>query len=530
LQHAFLAAQRVNNRFEQSFALYHLGRTAFRLGSPKEAVQYFYNSLDIGAENQDDSSQLNTMGNLVAALAELDDIETAEKIATNALSFARKIDDPESVVGTLNTLAAVAFKKGDENAAEKYLQEAMQQVASLPDYTGLASLLMNMATIVARHGRYQEAESYLQTALSNAELARHYEHIVLSLIGLIGLYLRQDNFEEAENYIQRVLPILETAPLEIATKQLAAYLYTMARVSRGLEHATKYLNIALALAEREENSHLVILILWELGGNAMLVNQFDDAYIAFEKALFLSISGGFSELSLGLLIDLGAAAIEQRNYEDAGRCFTMCLASAKSQGSPSESTVLLLLGRLALIQNHFDQAQLYFKQSADQALCNKDIEGALKALSELGNAALYREEYDIARLHWQKALILARQQEEPSLIGAALIMLATVELRAKQIDFAEETLREAISYATKNNLPDLETVGLYNLIKMYLACGKIEEAHFLGDRCFRLLDEMDDNDTTSEFRQNLTALLKQEQVIKDTDELAKNRHGWVNLR
>jgi tetratricopeptide (TPR) repeat protein len=208
----------------------------------------------------------------------------------------------------------------------------------------------------------------------------------------------------------------------------------------------------------------------------------------------------------------------------------MCLASAKSQRSPSESAALLLLGRLALIQNHFDQAQLYFKQSADQALCNKDIEGALRALGELGNTALYREEYDIARLHWQKALILARQQEEPSLIATALIMLATVEMRANQIDIAEKTLREAISYATKNNLPDLETVGLYNLIKIYLACGKVEEAHFLGDRCFRLLDEMDDNDTTSGFRQNLTALLNQEQVIKDADELAKNRHGWVKFQ
>lgn len=222
--------------------------------------------------------------------------------------------------------------------------------------------------------------------------------------------------------------------------------------------------------------------------------------------------------------------MEQHSYETAERCFTMCLASAKSQRSPSESTALLFLGRLALVQDQFDQAQLLFKQSADQALCNKDIEGALKALGELGNAALYREEYDIARVHWQKALILARQQEEPSPIGAALIMLATVELRVNQIGIAEKTLQEAISYATKNDLPDLETVGLYNLIRMYLACGKVEEAHFLGDRCLRLLDEMDDNGTTSDFRQNLTTLLNQEQEIKDTDELAKNRHGWVNFQ
>ncbi len=506
LQQAFLAAQRAGESREQGFALYHLGRTTLRLGKPAEAVQYFYGALDIETKCEDIYSCLNTIGNLSAALMELDKHEEAEKWVTHGL------DDQEIIVGMLNTAGSVAVKRGDDVAGKRYFQEALQRVKALPSYTGLSPLLSNMAMTIAHDGRYQEAEAYLQAALTEAEKNHHYEYIVVSLISMISINLRLERFEVAESYLQRVLPLVKATPHMLSGEPLAECIFAIARNCKNSDRAAEYLRVALSFAQNLNDRHLVIKILSELGMSSAAHGNFEEAQIVLEEALTIAISSGLHEWSMKLLIDLGKVTANQRDYENAEHCFTTCLALAKAQGYKDKVfEILLLLARLAMYRNDFDRARPLFEQSADQALVSGNIDGALAVLDEIAEVALAQGEYFIARQYWRRVLILARQQESPQHISVALVRLGDISLKEQRFVEAEEAFRDAVSLAEENGLSDLAVVALYNLIRLYLSQGRVEDTRCASVHCFKLLEQMDSAEV-NQFKQNLENLLGQNRI------------------
>ena len=509
LQQAFLAARRTGESREQGFALYHMGRTALRLGKPAEAVQHFYRALDIETKCEDIYSCLNTIGNLSAALMELNEIEEAGKWAMHGLSFARKLGDQEIIIGMLNTAGGLAVKQGDNATGEKYFQEALQRVKFLPSYTGLSPLLTNMAVTIAHNSRYQEAEIYLQAALTNAEANHHHEYVLLALIDMISINLDQGKFEVAEGYLQRVLPLTATTPYALHSRPLAMCLLTIARNCKDTDRIREYLSIALTLAKSLNNDTFVIRILSEMGTVLTTQDNFREALTAFEEALVIAVSSSLHEWSIHLLVSLGIVKANQRDYEGAERCFSASLALAKEQGYKDKVFMTLLhLARLAISEDNFDRAQPLFEQSVDQALIDGNIDDALAVLGEVGEVALIYSKPLIAKHYWRRALTLARQQESPQYISVALIRLGNISLQEQRFVEAEEVFRDAAYLAEEKDLIDLAVVALYSLIRSHLSQGRVEDARVVSIHCFRLLEQLDSAEVNN-FKQNLLDLLRQ---------------------
>jgi tetratricopeptide (TPR) repeat protein len=209
----------------------------------------------------------------------------------------------------------------DLYAAERFLERLAAVVEEDPDLLGeapeRAQLLDTYGTVLLYRGRYDPADSAFERLASLGESRARPEWIGQAFKGRGEIAMFRGQFDQAEVFYAQGL-----APLADSEGRLRADLHT----GLGLVHyyraraedALKQHREALALRERIDDQLGMAKSFINIG-NALhaLRDDLAGAQVEYERALMLAKEVADRRLQCGILLNLGALALERGDWEEA---------------------------------------------------------------------------------------------------------------------------------------------------------------------------------------------------------------------
>jgi CHAT domain-containing protein/Tfp pilus assembly protein PilF len=176
----------------------------------------------------------------------------------------------------------------------------------------------------------------------------------------------------------------------------------------------------------------------------------------FEEALALARVQGDRFLEATALLNLGAAFLRERHFDEAIDSSDSAYRLANDLGAGEVSqTALGNLGWANYQLGNLDKAQEFFDQALKRSTDLNDFINHLRWLTAAGYVYLDRREYATAEKSYQNALQLAERIKSREDIFNALISLALVSEQTGKLEAAENNAERAINMARADgNRPD----------------------------------------------------------------------------
>jgi len=146
------------------------------------------------------------------------------------------------------------------------------------------------------------------------------------------------------------------------------------------------------------------------------------------------------------LVHVGHAAEWEGDLEKAHGYFDGCLASIGTEDAEANASIRRHLGRLAMKEGHFEQAQTYLEESLAGHMHSGDQRSINWTLGYLGLNAIESGDLDAAPIYLERALIIARDNDftiptaTTLLYWAALAAAQSRPVRALHLAGASESL------------------------------------------------------------------------------------------
>jgi predicted ATPase/DNA-binding SARP family transcriptional activator len=165
----------------------------------------------------------------------------------------------------------------------------------------------------------------------------------------------------------------------------------------------------------------------------------------FRVALEWSLRTGEVDLALRLIGSLRRAWVARGYLAETRRWLEAALAQAASASPATRAKAVYGLGRVALAQGDYDQAEPHLQESAALSRRLGDSEGLVFALADLGWIASAQGDHERAALLAQEGLEEARKAENTMAVAAALHSLGRAMLDRGDYACARELLEESLT-------------------------------------------------------------------------------------
>jgi DNA-binding SARP family transcriptional activator/predicted ATPase len=272
---------------------------------------------------------------------------------------------------------------GGEDVRQRY-EDSLTLYRALGDRWGTATVLCRLGDLLQQTGDFGKAEASARESLAIQQDLGDYRGVAgsLRILGLTAM--NTGRLEECERLIR---------------KSVAAF-----RAAGDRVHAAE--------------------ALINLGSDLQLLGKLTQAHSCLEEsvAIYRDLGFGGHGSSLSLLV-LGSVDTALGRYQEARASAQAALALARERGYRlGIGNAFLLLGRLAIVEGEYVQAQQLFQQSCSI------LEGSAMyawVLSGLGFVARGLGQPDRARQHLCKALLLASEVGD---LVATLLALGSIAL------------------------------------------------------------------------------------------------------
>jgi CHAT domain-containing protein/tetratricopeptide (TPR) repeat protein len=326
-------------------------------------------------------------------------------LSYNDLSAAGKI---EHNIGNLH------FRRDRYHEAESFQTAARERFAALNDQKQLATVNNCLANTHAQLHKFKSAEDIFQEALKQAEASQH--HVTLAGIeGNIGLFaLLQGRYDRALNYLER------------SRQRYTSLGLTIQAVLAEHEIADAYLELNLA-AEALEIYERVVLTFAEhgmraeqaraqaYGGRAlMLLGRIKEAQRWLEQAQRLYAKEG--NVVGAALVELTHAQLLYREGRFEGARLIASKAEAALLMSGSWQRLLLarwLRGEADRVLGDLGPARELLERTLQKAEEHGQPQIAERCLSSLGAVALDQNNFDLAELYFKRAIRITEELRAP---------------------------------------------------------------------------------------------------------------------
>ncbi|MBL8203973.1 MAG: CHAT domain-containing protein, partial [Blastocatellia bacterium] len=280
---------------------------AYRLTAEKcRAAAHLY---EIVGARHDRGRMFNLLGLSLHALGER---AAAEQSYQQSLAIFRSLGQRHKESNVLNNLSGLSVKWGDYQAALDYAGQALLIARQDNDLPRLMSCLNRLAEIYRSSGELKKAIDLNQevVALARANPTVVYAGVyeVQGLLGLGQNYFDLGDETQGLRSLEEGLALHQQRNLALAAHIVAAQAARAAiYLRRGA--ATTALNLLLStLAEHQLTSYPRATVLTRLGQSYLALARYEESQDAFAKAVALSQTSGFQDLSIEALLGLARVA------------------------------------------------------------------------------------------------------------------------------------------------------------------------------------------------------------------------------
>jgi predicted ATPase/class 3 adenylate cyclase len=262
------------------------------------------------------------------------------------------------------------------------------------------------------------------------------------------------------------------------------------------ERVDEYLGLIAQHYELAGDVTRAVEFLERAAEQSMRLSAYREALAASEHALaILASSDDINAATRArLLLTIGMAHLWLTDHATATTRFEECITLARAiRDRGLESKALARLGRIALEQGKFDQAEKHLQDSLAIAQKLNDIDVIAYTLAQLGYISHYQGRYADAQRYGEESYEFAKQTEDAIAQAFSLNMLAMISVNNHQFEHAHDYYLQAIEICksagdrhgfarTYNNLSELMRVQRkYAEAKPYTLEG-IKLARELGNR------------------------------------------------
>ncbi len=329
------------------------------------------------------------------------------------------------------------FYRKNPKQAEKWAKEALKLSTKLKNGEGIARAHYNIGATAFQQAQYGIAETSFKKAIELDKPEEFLSPLLEGPIFSLGLvYSKQGKFKEAFELYEKSLALCK----QNGSKSEVSILCAMGNAVIELAdypRALKYLYDALSILDKADNPINRSIVLTNIGGLYLEIQDFTKADSFFERSTFIK-----RELRdyFGLF-----NAIHNRGI----------IASKRGDNEAAESL---------------------FSEAFDLAKSVNRRDGECYILESLGNLKL-DEGYPTEALKcYGNAIEISRSLDLKTVLCASLIGLGKSDLALKQPSEAIEALQEALDIASESGMRRLECDSLGALAQAYEADGKLKEA------------------------------------------------------
>jgi CHAT domain-containing protein len=200
-------------------------------------------------------------------------------------------------------------------------------------------------------------------------------------------------------------------------------------------------------------------------------NRNQEAVAAYHAALLFARERNLPFLEANALGNLGHLAVKQDHFDEANDWFKATMQKAESLGATS--TVAPTYGNMAWnysMIGDFENAEFFYKQALEKS-GNAGLAGdRIYWLNTLGEVLYLQHRYDEAQTTSEKALSLARGGDDKSTLTACLDTLSEIALATGHIDIAAAHNAQALEVEKPN--PDQYAARHSQLLAGRIAASK----------------------------------------------------------
>lgn len=259
-------------------------------------------------------------------------------------------------------------------------------------------LFFSLYATLAQHQRKSDSLYTILSELSSKNESFSNDTTLVQIYSQIGQEYARIKNDSATVFWQRALAIAEQrnykAGIVKVCIQLGKYYHAQYLPVRSSEYCLK----ALAIAEELKIPNELKYLNARLGGNYMLMNDFGNAIIYYQKHSAICKNNGKPEEYLLSLNNLGVVHFEAKNYNKALYYFEQCEKLNSETKSPKvQNAALINIGKTLVKLGNYEQALARFQQALTvndgyndkQAFVNNEIAQVYFLQKEYNEALKY---------------------------------------------------------------------------------------------------------------------------------------------
>ncbi len=347
-QRAAELGQSIQKAVYEAEAYYILGRAHYRLGDHAAGRRCLETSLDLARRPSDlpgrpaalrvlEANGLRMLGNFAA---ELGDYSTALPYFEQALHLHRALGDRRGEGSALNNLAILANNMSDFSLACAYHEQVLLIRRETGDRSGEATSYNNLGLAYLSQAEHGKALACLERALDLYRQVgdRDGEDGALLNMGLIFLTLGA--YDRAQGYLAQALQLArEIGDIQgesLTQAELGLYFYHVGDQQAAQAHCQEALRLAVEIEDQRGQSYA-----WTHLGHAAAAQQaWQDAQIAYQRALEIRRAMGLERMAMEPLAGLADVYLRQGKLAEAQACVTEILVYLEIEDAPGNEVSL----------------------------------------------------------------------------------------------------------------------------------------------------------------------------------------------
>jgi len=199
-----------NSEEHEKIDLLHLLIFENWLNQPDSAQKYAEQALFIAKKLNDPVSISKSLRLLGGVFNYKGEFERALEYNIHALEIANQITDSTLMHNALNNIGFVYISLGNYQNALEYLMRSYEMKKKLGVKYGMEHTLNNIGLVYVQAMIFDSAHHYLHKGLETAKTNQEYDLITYSQNNIGNTYLKQLQFEKARTYFKKSLEIVKT--------------------------------------------------------------------------------------------------------------------------------------------------------------------------------------------------------------------------------------------------------------------------------------------------------------------------------
>lgn len=232
------------NKAKEAVALENLARIFFNIGNYTRTLTYFFDVLEISADQGDRYNQAITLNNIGIVYAENKQWSKAIEYYEKSLEIKEELGNQTAVANTLNNLGLIHDELGEYDKASMAYQNAMDIFENRQDFGGLFATLNNMGENFLKQNNFDSAMIYFSKSRSvGSHIENDYDKAHL-INNIAAGYLGKGETLLAEKHYYESIRISKPINAKLWLKEsylgLSEVYDAMSDYSRSLEYYRNY--------------------------------------------------------------------------------------------------------------------------------------------------------------------------------------------------------------------------------------------------------------------------------------------------